>query len=86
MSAHRRGPTGPATGWRCTGPHTGATNPEASQVLGERCYPDLCSVREAVDVFGRLDEAMVTVAEAITVGGASGQSSPLPLYFPECVW
>ncbi len=46
-------------------------NPRETEVLGERCYPDLCSVPEAVevvDVFRRARLAPRVVAEALYVG------------------
>ena len=46
-------------------------NPNASEVLGEKCYPDLASVPEpieVVDVFRRPQEAADVVRQAIAVG------------------
>ena len=46
-------------------------NPGAEEILGERCYPDLASVPEAVDVvdiFRRSEEAPSIVDEAIKAG------------------
>ena len=46
-------------------------NPNARDVLGEHCYPDLTSVPEAidlVDVFRRSDAVEPIVVEAIAVG------------------
>ena len=46
-------------------------NPRETGVLGERCYPDLCSVPEAVevvDVFRRARQVPRVVAEALYVG------------------
>jgi predicted CoA-binding protein len=46
-------------------------NPRETEVLGERCYPDLCSVPEpveVVDVFRRPGQVPRVVAEAISLG------------------
>jgi hypothetical protein len=48
-------------------------NPQAGceQILGQRCYPDLASIDEPVDVvdiFRRSDQAGVHVDEAIAIG------------------
>jgi predicted CoA-binding protein len=46
-------------------------NPRETEVLGERCYPDLCSVPdpvEVVDVFRRPKDVPRVVAEAIEIG------------------
>ncbi len=46
-------------------------NPRETEVLGERCYPDLCSVPETVDVvdiFRRPRYVARVVAEAISSG------------------
>lgn len=46
-------------------------NPTADQVLGEKCYPDLKSVPEeidVVDIFRRSEEVPPVVDEAIQVG------------------
>ena len=46
-------------------------NPAASEILGERCYPDLASVPEpvdTVDIFRRSEEVPAIVAEAIRIG------------------
>jgi predicted CoA-binding protein len=46
-------------------------NPRETEVLGEPCYPDLCSVPEAVevvDVFRRARLVPRVVAEALYVG------------------
>jgi predicted CoA-binding protein len=46
-------------------------NPRETEVLGERCYPDLCSVPETVDVvdvFRRPGQVPRVVAEAISSG------------------
>ena len=46
-------------------------NPTASEILGEKAYPDLAAVPgkvELVDVFRRSDEAGKAVDEAIAVG------------------
>ena len=48
-------------------------NPEAGceEILGQRCYPDLASIDEPVDVvdiFRRSDQAGVHVDEAIAIG------------------
>ena len=46
-------------------------NPRETEVLGEPCYPDLCSVPEAVevvDVFRRARLVPRLVAEALYVG------------------
>lgn len=45
-------------------------NPRETEVLGERCYPDLCSVPEpveVVDVFRRPRQVPRVVAEAIYI-------------------
>jgi uncharacterized protein len=49
-------------------------NPAASEVLGERCYPDLASIGEPVDVvdiFRRASEAGAHVDEAIETGATA---------------
>ena len=46
-------------------------NPEAGEILGEVCYPDLGSIPEPVDVvdiFRRSEEAVGIVEEAIRIG------------------
>jgi len=46
-------------------------NPRETEVLGERCYPDLCSVPEPVqivDVFRRPGQVPRVVVEAIQIG------------------
>ena len=46
-------------------------NPAASDILGERCYPDLASIPEpvdTVDIFRRSEEVPAIVAEAIRIG------------------
>jgi predicted CoA-binding protein len=46
-------------------------NPAYDDVLGRRCYPDLASVPDAVDVvdiFRRADEAGAHVDEAVAIG------------------
>jgi predicted CoA-binding protein len=46
-------------------------NPRETEVLGERCYLDLCSVPElveVVDVFRRPKDVPRVVAEAIQIG------------------
>ncbi len=46
-------------------------NPRETEVLGEKCYPDLCSVPEpvdVVDVFRRPKQVPRVVAEAMYVG------------------
>lgn len=46
-------------------------NPRETEVLGERCYPDLCSVAEpveVVDIFRRATQVPRVVAEALYVG------------------
>jgi predicted CoA-binding protein len=46
-------------------------NPRETEVLGERCYPDLCSVPgpvEVVDVFRRSRDVPQVVGEAIEIG------------------
>ena len=46
-------------------------NPSATEILGERCYPDLPSIPEPVDVvdiFRRPDEVPAIVADAIGIG------------------
>jgi predicted CoA-binding protein len=49
-------------------------NPQADEVLGERCYPALDAIPEqvdVVDVFRRSDQAGVHVDEAIERGAAA---------------
>ena len=46
-------------------------NPSATMILGEKCYPDLLSIPEPVDVvdiFRRAEEVPAIVEEAIKVG------------------
>lgn len=46
-------------------------NPNAEEVLGERCYPNLAAIPhsvELVDIFRRSEEVPVVVDEAIQVG------------------
>ena len=46
-------------------------NPQAKQILGETCYPDLSSIPESVevvDIFRRSEEVMPIVDEAIKIG------------------
>ncbi len=46
-------------------------NPNAEELLGERCYPNLAAVPhsvELVDIFRRSEEVPVVVDEAIQVG------------------
>lgn len=46
-------------------------NPNCAEVLGEKCYPDLASVPEpieVVNVFRRSDEAAAVVHAAVKVG------------------
>ena len=46
-------------------------NPSATEILGEKCYPDLSSIPEPVDVvdiFRRPEEAPAIVEDAIKVG------------------
>ena len=46
-------------------------NPSATEILGERCYPDLPSIPEPVDVvdiFRRAEEVPAIVEDAIKVG------------------
>ncbi|MBI2912514.1 MAG: CoA-binding protein [Chloroflexi bacterium] len=46
-------------------------NPREKEVLGEKCYPDLCSIPEpveVVDIFRRPRDVPRVVAEAIYIG------------------
>ncbi len=46
-------------------------NPKETEVLGERCYPDLCSVPEPVelvDIFRRPKDVPRVVAQAMKIG------------------
>lgn len=46
-------------------------NPAASEILGEKCYPNLTSIPDPVDVvdiFRRSEEVPAVVADAITIG------------------
>ena len=46
-------------------------NPSASEILGEKCYPDLASIPEPVDVvdiFRRSEEVPTIVSDAIKIG------------------
>ncbi|MEE8137426.1 MAG: CoA-binding protein [Thermoanaerobaculia bacterium] len=46
-------------------------NPRETEVLGEKCYPDLCSVPEpveVVDIFRRPKQVPRVVAEALYIG------------------
>ena len=46
-------------------------NPSAKEILGERCYPDLRSIPDPVDVvdiFRRAGEVPAIVADAIKIG------------------
>jgi predicted CoA-binding protein len=51
-------------------------NPMATEILGERCYPDLRSIPleegvEVVDIFRRADAAGAHVDEAISIGATT---------------
>lgn len=49
-------------------------NPKATQILGEKCYPDLLSITEKVDmvdIFRRSDDVGPIVEEAIKIGAKS---------------
>ena len=46
-------------------------NPSASEILGEKCYPDLASIPgpvDVVDIFRRSEEVPSIVADAIKIG------------------
>ena len=46
-------------------------NPATQEILGEKCYPDLASIPEPVDVvdiFRRSEEVPTIVADAIKIG------------------
>ena len=46
-------------------------NPAAQEILGEKCYPDLASIPDPVDVvdiFRRSEEVPAIVADAIKIG------------------
>ena len=46
-------------------------NPQAKEILGEPCYPDLASIAEpveVVDIFRRAEEVPTIVDEAIRIG------------------
>lgn len=46
-------------------------NPAVAEILGERCYPDLASIPEAVDmvdVFRRSDAVLPVALDAIRIG------------------
>jgi len=46
-------------------------NPNAGEILGEKCYPDLASIPErveVVDIFRRSEDVMPVVDEAIKIG------------------
>ena len=46
-------------------------NPNYAEVLGERCYPDLTSIPQAVDIvdcFRRADEMVSIAREAVSIG------------------
>ncbi|MBI2846908.1 MAG: CoA-binding protein [Chloroflexi bacterium] len=46
-------------------------NPNATEILGERCYPDLSSIPEKVDVvdiFRRSEEVLPIAEEAVKIG------------------
>ncbi len=46
-------------------------NPSASEILGEKCYPDLASIPgpvDVVDIFRRSEEVPSIVADAIRIG------------------
>lgn len=46
-------------------------NPRANEILGERCYPDLRSIPEpveVVDIFRRPEDVLPIVEEAIQIG------------------
>lgn len=56
---------------RCQGYRIIPVNPEAREVLGERCYPDLASVPgpvEFVNVFRRAEFCPQVAREAVAVG------------------
>lgn len=59
---------------RDAGYHVIPVNPRLQSVLGLRCYPDLVSVPEPidmVDVFRRADEVGPVVTQALAVGARS---------------
>jgi predicted CoA-binding protein len=46
-------------------------NPNAGEILGEKCYPDLTSIPEkveVVDIFRRSEDVMPIIDEAIKIG------------------
>jgi predicted CoA-binding protein len=46
-------------------------NPNAAEILGQKCYPDLASIPEkveVVDIFRRSEDVMPIVDEAIKIG------------------
>lgn len=49
-------------------------NPREKEILGEKCYPDLLSILEKVDVvdiFRRSEEVLPIVLEAIKIGASA---------------
>ena len=49
-------------------------NPNAAEILGQKCYPDLTSIPEkveVVDIFRRSEDVMPIVEEAIKIGAGA---------------
>jgi len=49
-------------------------NPNAAEILGQKCYPDLTSIPEkveVVDIFRRSEDVMPVVEEAIKIGAGA---------------
>ena len=49
-------------------------NPNAAEILGQKCYPDLASIPEkveVVDIFRRSEDVMPIVEEAIKIGAGA---------------
>jgi predicted CoA-binding protein len=56
---------------KCAGYHIIAVNPDETEVLGEKAYPDLLSVPEPVEIveiFRRSEDVPPHVDEAIAIG------------------
>ena len=56
-------------------------NPKYTEILGQRCYPDLKSIPDKVDivdVFRKSDDCVPIAQEAVAIGAKAAQFLPLP--------